>query len=251
MFLFIMAILPQTNLNNFTMLQTNVQTTETTTNVNPLQSMVNDSQKIAYPSLSLTEKIQLIEKMYLKQLRAKDKEKLVYYFGTSEKSNLITINLPSLIAQDEKERNDEREREEKERKESILRNERKSVNLEKTKVNNEILTQLLKDNKAFDFMVNYFNGQSLDQIINSNLLLDSQRAKVNPLQLEQLMKSWNLTRGHISKAQDDKVNGLNERGRNFMSPIEIFNVWIKASCLKSTTFDEKKTRVFLEKVSNK
>ena len=100
-------------------------------------------------------------------------------------------------------------------------------------------------------MVNYFNGQSLDQIINSNLLLDSQRAKVNPLQLEQLMKSWNLTRGHISKAQDDKVNGLNERGRNFMSPIEIFNVWIKASCLKSTTFDEKKTRVFLEKVSNK
>lgn len=233
------------------MLQTNVQTTETTTNLNPLQSMVNDSQKIAYPSLSLIEKIQLIEKMYLKQLRAKDKEKLMYYFGTSEKSNLITINLPSLIAQDEKERNEEKEREEKERKESILRNERKSVNLEKTKVNNEILTQLLKDNKAFDFMVNYFNGQSLDQIINSNLLLDSQRAKVNPLQLEQLMKSWNLTRGHISKAQDDKVNGLNERGRNFMSPIEIFNVWIKASCLKSTTFDEKKTRVFLEKVSNK
>ncbi len=231
----------------------NVQTitTETTTNVNPLQSMVNDSQKIIFPSLSLTEKIQLIEKMYLKQLRAKDKEKLVYYFGTSEKSNLITINLPSLIAQDEKERNDEKERDEKERKESILRNERKSVNLEKTKVNNEILTQLLKDNKAFDFMVNYFNGQSLDQIINSNLLLDSQRTKVNPLQLEQLMKSWNLTRGHISKAQDDKVNGLNERGRNFMSPIEIFNVWIKASCLKSTTFDEKKTRVFLEKVSNK
>lgn len=246
-----MAILPQTNLNNFTMLQTNVQTTETTTNLNPLQSMVNDSQKIAYPSLSLIEKIQLIEKMYLKQLRAKDKEKLMYYFGTSEKNNLITINLPSLIAQDEKERNEEKEREEKERKESILRNERKSVNLEKTKVNNEILTQLLKDNKAFDFMVNYFNGQSLDQIINSNLLLDSQRAKVNPLQLEQLMKSWNLTRGHISKAQDDKVNGLNERGRNFMSPIEIFNVWIKASCLKSTTFDEKKTKVFLEKVSNK
>ena len=233
------------------MLQTNVQTTETTTNLNPLQSMVNDSQKIAYPSLSLIEKIQLIEKMYLKQLRAKDKEKLMYYFGTSEKSNLITINLPSLIAQDEKERNDEREREEKERKESILRNERKSVNLEKTKVNNEILTQLLKDNKAFDFMVNYFNGQSLNDIINSNLLLDSQRAKVNPLQLEQLMKSWNLTRGHISKAQDDKVNGLNERGRNFMSPIEIFNVWVKASCLKSTTFDEKKTKVFLEKVSNK
>lgn len=231
----------------------NVQTitTETTTNVNPLQSMVNDSQKIIFPSLSLIEKIQLIEKMYLKQLRAKDKEKLMYYFGTSEKSNLITINLPSLIAQDEKERNEEKERDEKERKESILRNERKSVNLEKTKVNNEILTQLLKDNKAFDFMVNYFNGQSLDQIINSNLLLDSQRAKVNPLQLEQLMKSWNLTRGHISKAQDDKVNGLNERGRNFMSPIEIFNVWIKASCLKSTTFDEKKTRVFLEKVSNK
>lgn len=233
------------------MLQTNVQTTETTTNANPLQSLVNDSQKIAYPSLSLIEKIQLIEKMYLKQLRAKDKEKLMYYFGTSEKNNLITINLPSLIAQDEKERNEEKEREEKERKESILRNERKSVNLEKTKVNNEILTQLLKDNKAFDFMVNYFNGQSLDQIINSNLLLDSQRAKVNPLQLEQLMKSWNLTRGHISKAQDDKVNGLNERGRNFMSPIEIFNVWIKASCLKSTTFDEKKTKVFLEKVSNK
>lgn len=231
----------------------NVQTitTETTTNVNPLQSMVNDSQKTAYPSLSLTEKIQLIEKMYLKQLRGKDKEKLVYYFGTSEKSNLITINLPSLIAQDEKERNDEKERDEKERKESILRNERKSVNLEKTKVNNEILTQLLKDNKAFDFMVNYFNGQSLNDIINSNLLLDSQRAKVNPLQLEQLMKSWNLTRGHISKAQDDKVNGLNERGRNFMSPIEIFNVWVKASCLKSTTFDEKKTKVFLEKVSNK
>ena len=231
----------------------NVQTitSETTANVNPLQSLVNDSQKIIFPSLSLTEKIQLIEKMYLKQLRGKDKEKLVYYFGTSEKNNLITINLPSLIAQDEKERNDEKEREEKERKESILRNERKSVNLEKTKVNNEILTQLLKDNKAFDFMVNYFNGQSLDQIINSNLLLDSQRAKVNPLQLEQLMKSWNLTRGHISKAQDDKVNGLNERGRNFMSPIEIFNVWIKASCLKSTTFDEKKTKVFLEKVSNK
>jgi len=233
------------------MLQTNVQTTETTTNANPLQSLVNDSQKTVYPSLSLTEKIQLIEKMYLKQLRGKDKEKLVYYFGTSEKSNLITINLPSLIAQDEKERNGEKEREEKERKESILKNERKSVNLEKTKVNNEILTQLLKDNKAFDFMVNYFNGQSLNDIINSNLLLDSQRAKVNPLQLEQLMKSWNLTRGHISKAQDDKVNGLNERGRNFMSPIEIFNVWIKASCLKSTTFDEKKTRVFLEKVSNK
>ena len=233
------------------MLQTNVQTTETTTNANPLQSLVNDSQKTVYPSLSLTEKIQLIEKMYLKQLRGKDKEKLVYYFGTSEKSNLITINLPSLLAQDEKERNGEKEREEKERKESILRNERKSVNLEKTKVNNEILTQLLKDNKAFDFMVNYFNGQSLNDIINSNLLLDSQRAKVNPLQLEQLMKSWNLTRGHISKAQDDKVNGLNERGRNFMSPIEIFNVWIKASCLKSTTFDEKKTRVFLEKVSNK
>ena len=196
----------------------NVQTitTETTTNANPLQSMVNDSQKIIFPSLSLTEKIQLIEKMYLKQLRGKDKEKLVYYFGTSEKSNLITINLPSLIAQDEKERNDKKEREEKERKESILKNERKSVNLEKTKVNNEILTQLLKDNKAFDFMV-----------------------------------SWNLTRGHISKAQDDKVNGLNERGRNFMSPIEIFNVWVKASCLKSTTFDEKKTKVFLEKVSNK
>ena len=233
------------------MLQTNVQTTETTTNANPLQSLVNDSQKTVYPSLSLTEKIQLIEKMYLKQLRGKDKEKLVYYFGTSEKSNLITINLPSLLAQDEKERNEEKEREEKERKESILKNERKSVNLEKTKVNNEILTQLLKDNKAFDFMVNYFNGQSLNDIINSNLLLDSQRAKVNPLQLEQLMKSWNLTRGHISKAQDDKVNGLNERGRNFMSPIEIFNVWIKASCLKSTTFDEKKTRVFLEKVSNK
>lgn len=231
----------------------NVQTitSETTANVNPLQSLVNDSQKIIFPSLSLTEKIQLIEKMYLKQLRGKDKEKLMYYFGTSEKSNLITINLPSLIAQDEKERNDEREREEKERKESILRNERKSVNLEKTKVNNEILTQLLKDNKAFDFMVNYFNGQSLNDIINSNLLLDSQRAKVNPLQLEQLMKSWNLTRGHISKAQDDKVNGLNERGRNFMSPIEIFNVWVKASCLKSTTFDEKKTKVFLEKVSNK
>lgn len=246
-----MAILPQTNLNNFTMLQTNVQTSETTANVNPLQSLVNDSQKIIFPPLSLTEKIQLIEKMYLKQLRAKDKEKLVYYFGTSEKSNLITINLPSLIAQDEKERNDKKEREEKERKESILKNERKSVNLEKTKVNNEILTQLLKDNKAFDFMVNYFNGQSLDQIINSNLLIDSQRAKVNPLQLEQLMKSWNLTRGHISKAQDDKVNGLNERGRNFMSPIEIFNVWVKASCLKSTTFDEKKTKVFLEKVSNK
>ena len=246
-----MAILPQTNLNFITMSNVQTITTETTTNLNPLQSMVNDSQKIAYPPLSLTEKIQLIEKMYLKQLRAKDKEKLVYYFGTSEKSNLITINLPSLIAQDEKERNDEREREEKERKESILRNERKSVNLEKTKVNNEILTQLLKDNKAFDFMVNYFNGQSLDQIINSNLLLDSQRAKVNPLQLEQLMKSWNLTRGHISKAQDDKVNGLNERGRNFMSPIEIFNVWVKASCLKSTTFDEKKTKVFLEKVSNK
>ena len=214
----------------------NVQTaTKVATKSNPLQSLVNDSQKTVFPSLSLIEKIQLIEKMYLKQLRAKDKEKLTYYFGTSEKANLITINLPSLIAQDEKERNDEKEREEKERKESIIRNERKSVILEKTKVNNEILTQLLKDNKAFDFMVNYFNGQSLDQIINSNLLLDSQRAKINPLQLEQLMKSRNLTRGHISKSQDDKINGLNERGRNFMSPIEIFNVWIKASCLKSTT----------------
>ena len=101
----------------------NVQTTtsETTTNVNPLQSLVNDSQKTIYPPLSVIEKIQLIEKMYLKQLRAKDKEKLVHYFGTSEKSNLITINLPSLIAQDEKERNEEKEREEKERKRGRMR----------------------------------------------------------------------------------------------------------------------------------
>lgn len=227
-------------------------TTGTTTNINPLQNLVNDSAKevtIVYPSLSLLEKIQLIEKMYIKQLRAKDKDRLVYYFGTSDKNNLVTINLPTLLATQEKEETERKEKEETERKEKEVKQERKLVNDAKQGIDNEILTQLLKDNKAFDFLVNHLKGKTLDSIINSNLVLSSQRVKINPLQLEQLMKSWNLTRGFITSAQDDKIKGINERGRNFMTPKEVFNVWVKASCLKSTSFDNKKKEVFLEKVS--
>ncbi len=46
-----MAILPQTNLNNFIMLQTNVQTKKQTTKNNPLNNMVIDSNLIDVTSL--------------------------------------------------------------------------------------------------------------------------------------------------------------------------------------------------------